>query len=239
MNRTSALFCALSGPLFTVAFVIGFVPIAGLFPPPSPHESAAQIALFFREHTTAIRIGTAVCMFGVVPLTSWGAGLAALTAPGEGGTPVLAWIQLACVGMGVLTGVIDFTIWALAAFRPEQSSPSTLLLLDDLGWFLFLFAISPFCLWLVALGVAILLDRRARPPLPRWSAYLSFTCALAFVPAGLIFFKTGPLAWNGVLALYVPLGAYFAWELTMSVLFFGAIRRGGVIERPAVGAGRA
>ena len=37
------------------------------------------------------------------------------------------------------------------------------------------------------------------------------------------FFKTGPLAWNGIFAWWVPLCVYFCWFVVMVVLLLRAI----------------
>ena len=44
-------------------------------------------------------------------------------------------------------------------------------------------------------------------------------------PGGLItFFKTGPFAWNGLLAFWVPLVIFFVWFLVMFVALLKTIR---------------
>jgi hypothetical protein len=55
--------CAWSGVAMIVVMLVGFE-IAGFNPPPSPHDSALQIAALFRDHTTPIRIGLVLTMFG-------------------------------------------------------------------------------------------------------------------------------------------------------------------------------
>jgi hypothetical protein len=226
MTRAARLLCAWSGPLFVVLFFTGFVLLAHFVPPPSPHETAQQIAALFRDHTTRIRFGMAVCMFGVIPLIAWGCGVAAHTRTAAAEFPALVYIQVGCVAIGTLTGVIDMTIWAVAAFRPQQTSAQTLLLLNDIGWFLFLFAISPFCLWLLTVGIAILTDGTAEPVFPRWLGFLSLWAALLSVPAGLIlFFKHGPFAWNGLIAFYIPLVVFFVWLVAINIYVFRELYR--------------
>ena len=212
--------------MFVVLFFVGFVPLAHFIPPPSPHDTAAQIAALFRDHTTRIRFGMVVCIFGIMPLISWGIGVAAHTRRAEGSYPAFAWIQVGCTAIGVLTGVIDMTVWAVAAFRPAQTSPATLQLLNDIGWFLFLFAIPPFCLWLVAVGLSVLIDRSDQPVFPRWIGYQSLWTALIVAPAGIsLFFKHGPFAWNGLVAFYIPMAAFFIWLITVNAYMFKDLYR--------------
>jgi hypothetical protein len=65
MNGRDARFliaCIWCGPIFALIFGIGFAVLAGFVPPPSPHDSAAQIARLF--DSDSIRAGTVVMMAG-------------------------------------------------------------------------------------------------------------------------------------------------------------------------------
>ena len=54
--------------------------------------------------------------------------------------------------------------------------------------------------------------------LPRWLAYFNLWVAFLFVPGGLIlFFKTGPFAWNGVFTFWLPLSIFSLWFIVMFV----------------------
>jgi hypothetical protein len=56
-------------------------------------------------------------------------------------------------------------------------------------------------------------------PFPRWSASLGIWLDVLYVPgARLAFLQHDELAWNGLLAFYVPVGAFFAWLVVMTVL---------------------
>jgi hypothetical protein len=56
-----------------------------------------------------------------------------------------------------------------------------------------------------------------------------------FIPGALaVFVKSGPLAWNGVLAFYLPLFTFATWMLVISKLMLDAI---GAQEREEVDAG--
>jgi hypothetical protein len=46
------------------------------------------------------------------------------------------------------------------------------------------------------------------------------------VPGGvMIFFKTGPLAFNGLFGIWIPLGVFFVWIIAMTALTIQAINR--------------
>jgi hypothetical protein len=49
--------------------------------------------------------------------------------------------------------------------------------------------------------------------------------ALGFLPAGLMtYFKTGPFAWNGILAFWLPLVAFAIWFNVMFIALQKAIK---------------
>src|SRR5207248_2123003 len=96
----------------------------------------------------------------------------------------------------------------------------------DFGWILFLFLWPPFTMWFVAVGIAMLCDSPSSPVFPRWCGYLSLWAAFLTVPAGcMLFFKSGPLAWNGLIALYIPLVIFFIWLLGITYVWAKKINR--------------
>ena len=118
-----------------------------------------------------------------------------------------------------MVAVFCFLIWAVAAFRPDDISAETTRMLNDVGWYLFLFDVSPFMVWMVAVGLAVLMNRSDRRLFPRWAGFFCFWVALGEAPAVLIlFFKTGPFAYDGVIGFWLPTVAFFAWVMVMSWL---------------------
>src|SRR5262249_8020196 len=140
--------------------------------------------------------------------------------------PVMTYVQIAAVAIAALEGVIATCIWLTASFRPDEISPEITRALHDLGWITFLVDVPPFSVWLVAIGIAILRARRPTPLFPRWLGFFNFWVALLILPALLLpFFKTGPFAYNGLLALYLPFGSFFIWMVVMTFGLFQALQR--------------
>lgn len=214
-----------AGPALTVLFFIGLVPLAQFIPPPHPTDSAADIKAFYVDNVDGIRIGMVLVMVAVGLIAPWGVSLAAWTRRTETGFPVLTYIQLTCIAIGTMVGVLIALMWGVAAFRPDDTSADITRLVNDIGWFLFLFDWPPFIVWFVAFALGIFWDTSDEPAFPRWSAWLTMWVAFLTVPAGaMIFFKTGPLAFNGVLAMYIPLTVFFVWIVVMSALALRAIK---------------
>lgn len=101
-------------------------------------------------------------------------------------------------------------------------------LLNDIGWLMFIGAIALVMPMFLVLGITILHDKRAHPVFPRWLAFYSFFTFVMFLPDQLLFFfKSGPFAWNGLFALWIPLTNYCLWFITV----FYLIRRDILLEK--------
>lgn len=85
-------------------------------------------------------------------------------------------------------------------------------------------------------AVVIFLDRRPEPLLPRWAAYLNIWAAFGVAAGSFVpFAKTGPVAWNGILAWYLLCVSFFIWMVTMAWLMLRSSRAGeGLGETPVV-----
>jgi hypothetical protein len=218
--------CAWSGVVLLVVFSVAFVWLCDMWPPPDPSWSATEVKDFFLDHTTMKRVGIAICLGVWTLMLAWGVGLASLTARGEEGFRILSVIQVASAASTMAIGELMFLLWGVNSFRPDSLGADTMQALNDLGWFIFVMYWAPGVLWVWSVGLAILLDRRPNPVFPRWVAYLNLWVGFSFFPASLaIFFKTGPFAYNGAFAVWLPAGIFFLWYGVMTVLMLQTVRR--------------
>jgi hypothetical protein len=216
---------AWSGPFLVACWIAALCGFGRFIPPKSPSSSALSITHFYLHHTSALRIDTVVLMLTGGFWATWGAAIATFIKRMERGW-LLTFATVALVGGGYVFFEMVALFWGVAAFRPGALSPQITLTLHDLGWFSVLFDWPPFALFNVVLAVAILRDKNPVPALPRWVAYMSLWCACIFIPAGLIIFaKHGPIAYNGAIALYIPLGTFFAWMCGFTVGVMQSINR--------------
>ena len=231
--------CASIGPLLTLIFAIGMMPLARFFPPPAPSRSALSIEHLYTANLTAVRIGCVIMSIAMALIAPWGATLALTMKRTERGLPILTGIQLVSVAVCTMCAVMLTMVWGTAAFRPNDLSPETTRMLNDFAWFLFLFDWAPFTVWVATFGIAVLIDQTGTCLYPRWVGSLSLWMSFLFVPAGLIiFFKHGAFAFDGVIAMYVPTFCFFLWILITSGYMIRSTRP--AIERVAVpAAGRA
>lgn len=225
MNIRNQLWCTWSGVIFLILFALGWGLIARFVPPPAPAMSAAEIADFYRQNTQMIRLGLVITQVSCIFLPPWVAALSVQMRRIEGGSPVLAYTQLIS-GLAAMLVILNSTlIWGTVAFRPERDA-ELLLLINDLGWLIFTMTFAPFSTQGMAIALAIFSDKGAVPVFPHWLAYFNLWTATIFLPTGLIlFFKSGPFAWNGLIGFWVPVGVFGAWFVVMTVFMFKALKR--------------
>jgi hypothetical protein len=196
-----------------------------MVPPPAPGASAQAIASFYEHHASRIHIGLAVALFGSALCYPWAAVISVQLKRVEGRWSPLTYTQLASgMTLGVFFAIPLFTLGA-ASYRPE-ASPDITRAFNDLGWLTLVGVVSPAvvqCLS-IAIAIAILRDPREKPELPRWVGHFNVGVAVVFCGGGLdLCFRTGPLAWNGALAFYIPLVVFSIWFAVLTKVLLDAI----------------
>lgn len=220
-NQTVALWCA---PIALVFFGLALVNLAKFVPPPAPTLTADEVATLFRANSTGICIGMMLFLFS-------GSLLAPITAVYslqikriEGRASILTYTQLIVGTLALVLFIPPAIIWCAAAYRPERAAED-ILMLNDLGWFFFIMTVPPGVIQVIVLGVAILQDKRRQPLFPRWVGYFNLWCALLLAPGILVsLFKTGPFAWNGIIAFWIPLPIFGGWWILMFIMCLKAIK---------------
>lgn len=208
---------AWSGIVMMVLFLIGFWPVAGYVPPSHPRDSVQEILTFYRDDTDLIRLGLWMTTYAAALCVTFFVVISVQLRRIEGRDSPIAWAQMICGGLFAIEFIIPLMLWQGAAYRPDLD-PVMTYRLHDLGWLFFLGVVSTGVLQAILIGVAILRDRREEPVFPRWVGYTSLWCALLFTPGGLIvFFKSGPLAWNGVIAWWLLLAGFGVWVIALVV----------------------
>lgn len=223
MNRTVHKCCAWSGTLCLVLMAIGFVLIAGFVPTRGPNHTAVETAQFFIDNRTRIRWGMILSMFSASLLMTYSVSMATHMRRIEGRFPALAMIQFGLGAVFVLEFIYLMFFWQTATFRVDRA-PELVQLLDDMAWIPFVGLTSTAVLQVGCFGIAILLDRRERPIFPRWLGYYNLWVALMFTPGTFnVFFQTGPLAWNGIIAWYMPLAVFATWMIVNPIFLSKAV----------------
>jgi hypothetical protein len=212
---------AVAAPVFPL-----FVGVIHFLPPPSPSLSAAEIASMFQSKTVAIRAACVCFLIATAAFIPIFFVFAHQLQRIRGLNPVvLPYSQMMLGTFGAVAAFMSCIIWCGAAFRPDTISPELLRTLNDIAWFFFMCPIfvvgQCFCV-----AAAVLSDSSSTPVFPRWFGYLSLWVGVSDLPAALIvFFKTGPLAWNGLISFWFVVIMFMAWTVCMLVLIYKAIRQ--------------
>jgi hypothetical protein len=231
-NRILTL-CAWAGPATVVVALIGWL-VAGVLPIPLGSESSVEEVVNFYSHDTRVLLGLVISTLGVSLVFPLIAVIAVHMVRMEGRTPILTFLQLIT---GAATGVcllLPLLLMTTIAFRPDRS-PELTMTLNDIAWLLFITPIAPFMIQNIAIGVAILNDKRQT--LPRWVGYVNFWIAFSFIPDPLaFFFHSGPFAWRGIFIFWLALTTYSVFLIVMGLTLRKAIRESAEPDLSAVAA---
>lgn len=235
MSYRTQRVCLWMAPLAMLIFVLGFVIIARLLPPPSPSMGAEQVKAFYAENTNGIRLGLALTMIAGAVTAPFVGALTVQMRRIEGQESPLAFAQLGLGMLGVLLISLPVMIIQAAAFRPDRSAEA-ILAIHDIGWIMLVGTYSCVMVQCFVVGACILRDE-AGEVWPRWLAYFNFWVGLLFLPGTLLyFFKTGPFAWDGVFVWWIPLTVFFGWFMVMFGMTLKAVNRQEAAELASPGA---
>jgi hypothetical protein len=209
-----------------VIFGVALWTMLMMVPPPSAKLSAAEIAAFYRENATQIRIGAMVTSWTSAFMVPLAIVISAQMRRLERDSHVCSMAQL--IGGATMSMFLVFPpiIWGVAAFSPDRPAEITAML-HEMGslvlvttdqYYMFqLFGIIYFCLTQ---------PHDALSPFPRWLGWLTVWAGIIYEVGPLGFmFKTGPFAWDGLVVFWLPFVTFGIWLTTMSVTLLGAIKR--------------
>ena len=231
MNDKTQIRFAWCGLAFMASFLIGWATLGGFLPPTSPTATAADLAAFYQQNPVRMRIGLMISEWGLTFLIPFSAVLTVQMARIEGRFPVWSIAHITAWAGTIIGLIITIVIWETAAYRPERA-PDLLLLLHDLAWIPMGDETSPFLFIPIAIAMVGFRDKSEHPIFPRWACYYNLMALLAILPGGLvIFFKSGPFAWNGLFGWWIPLVDWGIWFSVLTYLLIKGIKRQAATEQ--------
>ena len=211
------------GLLMVLLFFVGLGLVAQFIPPPSPEKDAAAVAQMFDEDRVRIRIGLFIAAAAAVLLVPLFATIGVQMRRIEGKHSPLAFGQMMLGALLVPVFMSPMFVWQAAAYRPERAVEITQAL-NDLAWLPFVGIVWTVTLQVALIAIAILGDRRKEPVFPRWAGYVCAWEAFATISGSFVVFtKTGPLAWDGVIGWWFLIVSFFVWLCVMSFVLWRAI----------------
>lgn len=203
---------AWTGLAYPVGLGICWVVFAHLLPPPPESLSAQEITRFYLDNNMGLRIG----MVGILLFSPfyfvWSSVISRIMQRIEGPDGVLSNVELMGGVMTVVATLIPASAWLVASFRTAQRTPEIIQMLNDFGWVIFMVTFMVTVLQQWALGLAVLIDRRAEPLMPKWFGWFTIAAPGMFFSATLMTFdQTGPFSWTGLLTFWGIFASFFIW----------------------------
>ena len=210
--------------LYSLFALVSWWFTANFIPPHDPASTPVEIAGIYHDNTTHIRFGMILLMFAAGFYIPFTAAVANFISRIEGGIGVLSISQI-LGGMGnVCLTFYPAMWWLIASFRPDEN-PKLVRLLNDIAWLQIAGGLTSFLSVLVSVAVASFADKSKYPVFPRWTAYFSLWTFALLLPGQLVFFfKSGPFAWNGLLAFWMPLTVFAPWFVVMTIVILKALK---------------
>jgi len=225
MTNRGLVFCAVSGPIGLLLFLMAMWPASHFLPPPAPGLTPIEIADVYRSHATGIKVAAMLQICSISLLIAFYGGISALMRRIERTDPTWTYVQLAAGTLSLPSLILCGILWAAAALRIDRA-PEIIQVIDDFA-FLFLVAPAPpATVQLLAIGFAILGDRSPQPVFPRWLAFATFWTSILILPGTLVvMFLKGPFAWNGLLGFWIPAIAFGLWTNIMAPMMIKAAKQ--------------
>lgn len=207
-----------------VVWFVDLLFLLHMFPPPPATWTPAQVAHFYAQHSTEIKVGAT--------LSSWVAGffvplatvIAAQIYRHEKGRPL--WSILCCISGAMVSifAVLPPIFWGVAAFTPSRA-PEITAIMHELGVLSYITTDQYYVfLWVGVAVICLTPNSVVHSPFPRWFGYFTVWVTL-MIEAGAIAFltRTGPFAWNGLFPFWMPIILFGVWAVVLAILLFRAI----------------
>ena len=222
MNKGLQKLSAWSGFVAMAVFFAGLLTM-GFFPPLSPNLTPEQVALIYQTHSFEIRLGGLMIVISAMFAGPFDAAVFLQLRRMEGNRPIGAYGQLASGIANILFLILPGVLFVIAAFRPDRPIDVTYAL-NDIAWLITMLPWTVGAMQSLCIGLAVLVHGTATSVYPRWVGYFNIWIAIGFATASSIpFFKTGPFAWNGLIAFWIPAVAFGLWQGGMCLMTLKAI----------------
>jgi hypothetical protein len=130
--------------------------------------------------------------------------------------PIAAMGQLVAGIGNMMFFSLPGIFFIIAAFRPDRAPIDVTAALNDIAWFMLMFAWTPGAMQAFLCGAAIVKHASPTSHYPRWIGFFSIWIAVLMASSSFIpFFKTGPFAWNGLFGFWLPVIVFGNWFLVM------------------------
>lgn len=212
--------------ILLLIFGSAFCGLFGMVPPPPPSWSPAEVASHYAAHAFDFKLGAAISSVSSAFLIPYSVVLGCQLSRIEEGTPVWSILSVVSGSITSIFLVIPPILWGVGAFTSTRSPELTALVneianisLITTGQFFFFNTLPITYLGLVAKPDPL-------SAFPRWLCwYTAFMTVIGETGVLSYLFKTGPFAWDGLFAFYIPFALYFVWVSMVYFHIFSALKR--------------
>jgi len=195
--------------IFVALTAIGWLGIAHFYMPAPADLSLAETKEWFSEtYRFRTLIGCSIFYVATGFLVPGSLQFTIMLAKIEGRWPIWSLTTGVC---GIFISLIVFfnaCAWIVASYRVETSA-DVIQSWSDWAWMAFLLGWIYLTVEMLATAFVELMDRSAQPLVPRWLTWSTIAGAISLVTAGgPAFFKSGPFAYHGLFAFYIPVGIW-------------------------------
>ncbi len=189
---------------FMTIYGLAWMFLLRMMPPPPATLTPAEVAAFYTEHGSGVRLGAAIA--------AWTSGFMVQLARLEKGLPIWAILELVGGIMMSIFLVLPPDFWGSAGFHPDRAAEATAVM-NDLANLTLVTTDQYYMFQLVPIAVvALSTAARADSPFPRWFGYYTIWTGLIFEVGPLGFLvERGPFAWNGLIVFWLPLIFFGSW----------------------------
>ncbi len=217
------LFC---NYVFVALTAIGWLGIAHFWAPARADLGLEATRQWFAvDYRWATVIGCSIFYVAAGLLTPGSVAFGLSLARIEGRRPLWSITTGVCGAFISLVIFFNCCAWIVAAYRPETGA-DVVQAWYDWAWFAFLLGWIYLTVEMASTAVVELLDDRGEPMVPRWFTWLTLAGAATLVfAAGPAFFTSGPFAYHGLLAFYLPVVIWAGYLCTTTYFMLRELDR--------------
>ena len=224
-NIKTQLVALWTSAVSALILLVAYIAFPGFWPPMSPQLTADQVASFYRNHTAWIRFSMITFNLCGIMLLPFFCVIVVQMKRMASQSQAFAYCYLSAVVSGATLFALADIFYAAAAFRPERD-PDLIMLLNDLGWMVFIAPVGMIVAQNLMLALAVYHDNGPNPVFPRWVGHLSLLTMFAMIPSACSVVTTsGPLAWDGAISFWLRNGAFATFIVVMFFVVRAAVHR--------------
>jgi hypothetical protein len=212
---------------FMYIFGIALWTLLKMLPPPPASWTPLQVAAFYSENSQQIKLGAVICSWVSAFMLPLAIVISAQMERVELGTkPIWSRLQYAGGLMMTVFVVLPPIFFGVAAFTVTRS-PEITAVMHELGVITLVTTDQFFIFQLIPIAYVSVFQRNVpHSAFPRWYGYFTFWSAI-LVEAGALpyLFKSGPFAWDGLFAFWLPFPIFGLWVNVTAYVLLRAISK--------------